>query len=132
MKDHHTLQHHRPMHHTPYAEISMENLIQNIPVAAALVLPVVLVLMVVTNIIVEVLKKLTWGKLPTNILAFAVAMVVTLLAFFAACQIMGVAVTWYMVVAAIILGVFVAYAAMFGFDKLKQTLEQINSIKQNK
>lgn len=40
----------------------MEALIQNIPVAAALVLPVVLVLMVVTNIIVEVLKKLTWGS----------------------------------------------------------------------
>lgn len=112
--------------------IELQTLIQNIPVAAALVLPVVLVLMVVTNIIVEVLKKLTWGKLPTNVLAFAVAMVVTLLAFFAACQIIGVAVTWYMVVAAIILGVFVAYAAMFGFDKLKQTLEQINSIKQNK
>ena len=100
--------------------------------AISVILPVVLVLMVITNIIVEVLKKLTWGKLPTNILAFAVAMAVTLLVFLAACQIMGVAVVWYMVVAAIILGVFVAYAAMFGFDKLKQTLEQINSIKQNK
>lgn len=109
----------------------MESLIQNIPVAAALVLPVVLVLMVVTNIIVEVLKKLTWEKLPTNILAFAVAMAVTLLAFFAACQIMGAAVTWYMVVAAVVMGVFVAYAAMFGFDKLRQTLEQLNSIKNN-
>lgn len=109
----------------------METLIQNIHVAAALVLPVVLVLMVVTNIIVEVLKKLTWGKLPTNILAFAVAMAVTLLAFFATCQIMAVAVTWYMVVAAVVLGVFVAYAAMFGFDKLRQTLEQLNSIKKN-
>ena len=93
----------------------METLIQNIPVAAALVLPVVLVLMVVTNIIVEVLKKLTWGKLPTNLLAFAVAM----------------AVTWYMVVAAVVMGVFVAYAAMFGFDKLRQTLEQLDSIKKN-
>ena len=109
----------------------MENIIQNIPAAAALVLPVALVLMVVTNIIVEVLKKLTWGKLPTNILAFAVAMIVTLLAFFAACQIMGVAVTWYMVVGAIVLGVFVAYAAMFGFDKLRQTLEQLEGIKKN-
>ena len=109
----------------------MENIIQNIPVAAAMVLPVVLVLMVVTNIIVEVLKKLTWGKLPTNILAFAVAMIVTLLAFFAVCQIMGVAVTWYMAVAAIVLGVFVAYAAMFGFDKLRQTLEQLEGIKKN-
>ena len=107
----------------------MENLIQNIPVAAALVLPVVLVLMVVTNIIVEVLKKLTWGKLPANILAFTVAMAVTLLAFFAACQIMAVAATWYMVAAAVVLGVFVAYAAMFGFDKLRQTLDQLNSIK---
>lgn len=110
----------------------MENLIQNIPAAAALVLPVVLALMVVTNIIVEVLKKLTWEKLPTNILAFAVAMAVTLLAFFAACQIRAVAVTWYMAAAAVVLGVFVAYAAMFGFDKLRQTLEQLDSIKRDK
>ncbi len=110
----------------------METLIQNIPVAAAMVLPVVLALTVVTNIAVEVLKKVTWEKLPTNLLALAVAMVVTLLAFFAACQIMAVAVTWYMVAAAIVLGVFVAYAAMFGFDKLRQTLEQINGIKKNR
>ena len=109
----------------------MENLIQNIPMAISVILPVVLVLMVITNIIVEVLKKLTWGKLPTNILAFAVAMAVTLLVFLAACQIMGVAVVWYMVAGAIILGIFVAYAAMFGFDKLRQTLEQLNSIKKN-
>lgn len=109
----------------------MENMIQNIPVAISVILPVVLVLMVVTNIIVEVLKKLTWGKLPTNLLAFLVAVTVTLLAFFAVCQIMGVAVMWYMVAGAIILGVFVAYAAMFGFDKLRQTLEQINSIQKD-
>lgn len=108
----------------------MENLIQNIPVAISLILPMVLVLMVITNIIVEVLKKLTWEKLPTNILAFAVSMIVTLLAFLAVCQIMGIAVVWYMVVGAIILGIFVAYAAMFGFDKLKQTIEQINKIKE--
>lgn len=109
----------------------MESMIQNIPVAISVILPVVLVLMVVTNIIVEVLKKLTWGKLPTNLLAFAVAMAVTLLVFLAACQIMGVAVVWYMVAGAIILGIFVAYAAMFGFDKLRQTLEQINSIQKD-
>lgn len=106
----------------------MENLIQNIPAAISVILPLVLVLMVITNIIVEVLKKLTWEKLPTNLLAFAVAMAVTLVVFLAACQIMGIAVAWYMVVGAVILGIFVAYAAMFGFDKLKQTIEQINSI----
>ncbi len=107
----------------------MGNLIQYIPVAISIILAAVLVLMVVTNIIVEVLKKLTWEKLPTNLLAFAVAMAVTLLVFLAVCQIMGIAVVWYMVVGAIILGVFVAYAAMFGFDKFRQTIEQLNSIK---
>ena len=107
----------------------MENIIESIPAVMALLLPLVLVLMVVTNIIVEVLKKLTWDKVPTNLLAFIVAMAVTLLAFFAVCQITGMAVTWYMVVAAIVLGVFVAYAAMFGFDKLRQMLEQLDAIK---
>lgn len=107
----------------------MEDLIQSIPAAAALVLPAVLVLMVVTNIITEVLKKLTWDKLPTNLLAFLVAMAVTLMTFFALCQIAAVAVTWYMAAGAVVLGVFVAYAAMFGFDKLKQTLEQIGRLK---
>lgn len=106
----------------------MENLIQNSPVAISLILPLVLVLMVVTNIITEVLKKLTWEKLPTNLLAFLVAMVVTLLAFFAMCQIAGIPVTWYMVAGAVVLGIFVAYAAMFGFDKLRQTLEQLKNI----
>lgn len=110
----------------------MEIIIQNIPAVVAVLLPLVLVLMIVTNIITEVLKKLTWDKLPTNIVAFLVAMVVTLLAFFAACQIAGIAIAWYMVVGAVVLGIFVAYAAMFGFDKLKQTLEQLNGIRSNK
>ena len=95
-------------------------------------MPLVLVLMVVTNIITEVLKGLMWGKLPTNILAFLVAMTVTLLAFFAFCQIMSIRITWYMIVGAVVLGIFVAYAAMYGFDKLKQTMEQLDSIKRNR
>ena len=110
----------------------MENLVQNIPVMVALILPVVLALTIVTNIIVEALKGLTYGKLPTNILAFLVAMAVTLLAFFAACQIMSIPITWYMVVGAVVLGIFVAYAAMFGFDKFRQTLEQIKTINNKK
>lgn len=107
----------------------MESIIQNIPSVISIILPLVLVLMVVTNIITEVLKGLTWGKLPTNILAFLVAMVVTLLAFFAVCQIMGIRIAWYMIVGAVVLGIFVAYAAMFGFDKLRQTMEQLKDIK---
>lgn len=110
----------------------MEAIVQNIPAVISIILPMVLVLMVVTNIITEVLKGLVWQKLPTNILAFLVAMTVTLLAFFAVCQIMGVRIVWYMVVGAVVLGIFVAYAAMYGFDKLKQTIEQINTVKMNR
>ena len=107
----------------------MEAVIQNIPAVISIILPLVLVLMIVTNIIVEVLKKLTWERLPTNILVFVVAMAVTLLAFLAACQIMGVRILWYMVAGAVVLGIFVAYAAMFGFDKLRQTMEQLEQIR---
>ena len=105
----------------------METIMQYIPMAISAILLAALILTVATNIIVQVLKKLTWGKIPTNVLAFIVAMVVTLLAFFAVCEIMGWAVTWYMVAGAVALGVFVCYAAMFGFDNLREALEQITN-----
>lgn len=105
----------------------METIMQHIPMAISAILLAALILTVATNIIVQVLKKLTWGKIPTNVLAFIVAMVVTLLAFFAVCEIMGWAVTWYMVAGAVAMGVFVCYAAMFGFDKLREALEQITN-----
>lgn len=105
----------------------METILQYTPMAISAILFTALILTVTTNIIVQVLKKLTWEKIPTNILAFIVAMAVTLLAFFAVCQIMGWAVTWYMVAGAVALGVFVCYAAMFGFDKLREALEQITN-----
>lgn len=91
----------------------------------SLILSIVGVLVIVTNIIVQVLKKLTWDKLPTNILATLVALLLTLAAFFAYCQINGITVVWYMVAAAVVLGFFVAYAAMFGFDKLKEAVMQM-------
>lgn len=59
----------------------METIMQYIPMAISAILLAALILTVATNIIVQVLKKLTWGKIPTNVLAFIVAMVVTLLAF---------------------------------------------------
>ena len=68
---------------------------------------------VLTNIIVEVLKRATWEKMPTNLLAIIVAMVLTLVAFFGYMAFMGYAVMWYYVAAAVVVGFAVAYAAMF-------------------
>lgn len=92
----------------------------------SVILSIVGVLVVLTNIIVQVVKKITWGKLPTNILATIVSMALTLVVFFAYCQINAITVMWYMVVAAVVLGFLVAYAAMFGFDKLKEALTELN------
>ena len=67
----------------------------------SIILSIVGILVVVTNIITQVLKKLTWDKLPTNILAVLIAMALTMAAFFAYCEIKGVAIVWYMIVAAV-------------------------------
>lgn len=80
------------------------------------------VLVALTNIIVEVAKTATWDKLPTNIVALIVAEVLTLGSGIAYCQIDAVAITWYIVAGLIVGGCMVAYAAMFGFDKLKEIM----------
>ena len=85
-------------------------------------------LVIVTNIIVEVLKKFVPNsKFPTNIIVLIVSMALTLAAFFAWAEYAHITVLWYYVVAAVVVGLFVCYAAMFGFDKLKETLKAIKS-----
>ena len=80
------------------------------------------------NIAVEVVKKL-FPKVPTTIVAAVLSEVVTVVAYFAWVSYEGLPVTWYCVVAACGLGIFVAYAAMFGFDKFKEAFEKLKSEK---
>ena len=87
------------------------------------------VLVILTNIITEVLKKVLWDRLPTNILAVIVALVLTLIAFFAVMGYLSIIVLWYYVAAAIVIAFMVAYAAMFGYDKLKEALLKIKELK---
>ncbi len=85
-------------------------------------------LVIVTNIIVEVLKKFVPNsKFPTNIIVLIVSMALTLAAFFAWAEYKHITVLWYYVVAAVVIGLFVCYAAMFGFDKLKETLKLLKN-----
>lgn len=88
----------------------------------SVIIAIVGVLVALTNVIVEVAKKATWDKLPTNILALIVAVALTLAAGFAYCQVEAISITWYIVVAFVVVGFMVAYAAMFGFDKLKEIM----------
>lgn len=88
----------------------------------SVIISIIGVLVVLTNIITQVLKKVTWEKLPTNVLVVIISMALTLAAFFAYCQIQTIAVVWYMVAAAVVLGFMVSYAAMFGYDKLMEAI----------
>lgn len=60
----------------------------------SVIISIIGVLVVLTNIVVQVLKKVTWDKLPTNALAMIVSLVLTLGAFFAYCSIKEIAVVY--------------------------------------
>lgn len=88
----------------------------------ALIITVLGVLVAVTNIIVGVVKNLTSNALPTNLLATIVGIVITVATGIAYFQIKTLDMYWYTVVAFVVAGFLVAYAAMFGFDKLKEAM----------
>lgn len=88
----------------------------------SVIIAIIGVLVALTNVIVEVAKKATWDKLPTNILALIVGEVLTIGAGIAYFQIKGIAIVWYMIAALLVAGFMVAYAAMFGFDKLLEIM----------
>lgn len=81
-----------------------------------------------TTIIVELVKGL-FPKVPTNFVAVIVALVVTVLAMLVLCSVLEITVMWYYAVGAVVLGLFVGYAAMFGFDKFKDAWEKLKALK---
>lgn len=83
-----------------------------------------------TNIIVEVLKKITWDKLPTNIVALLIGEALSMLTGVLYAQYNSIAINWQYIAVLFVLGFLVAYAAMFGFDKLKEVLNWNKPTKQ--
>lgn len=104
------------------------DLIDTVISIASIVMAIVAGLTIVVNIIVQVSKS-AFPKLPTNILTIIVSIVVTVLAVIIACTVMKITVMWYYAVGAVVLGIFVSYAAMFGFDKFKESLDKLGLLK---
>ena len=102
------------------------NMINTIFEYATIVLSAMGLLVFATTIIVEVVKGL-FKRVPTNIVAVIVALIVTILAVIILCTMLSIPIVWYYIVGAVLLGVFVAYAAMFGFDKFKATWESLQA-----
>lgn len=91
----------------------------------AVLMTIIGALTVLTNLITEVVKPITQIKLPTELTATIIAEVLTLVAYFGWSDYKALTVEWYTVVAAVVVGLLVSYAAQFGFDKLKAALGQI-------
>ena len=105
-------------------------IVNNLMNYASILLGIMFLLTFTVNIIVEVVKRLI-PKVPTDIVVFIISIVITVLALYIAASVMKITVMWYYAVGAVVLGVFVAYAAMFGFDKFKELYDRLNAIKGN-
>ena len=90
------------------------------------VLAAMVLLVFATTIVVEVVKGL-FKRVPTNIVAVIVALIITILAVIILCAVLQIPIVWYYIVGAVLLGIFVAYASMFGFDKFKATWESLQA-----
>lgn len=82
----------------------------------SMVLAAMFVLTTAVQLIVEVVKRLV-PKVPTDLVVFVISIALTVLALYIGAEILQISVMWYYAVGAVVLGIFVAYAAMFGFDK---------------
>ena len=69
------------------------------------------------SVITEVLKR-PLSKIPTDLVVTILSITVSVVAFFVYASMYNMAITWYYVVGSIVGGFFVAFVAMFGWDKL--------------
>ena len=102
------------------------NYINTIFEYGSIILSAMVLLVFATTILVEVVKNL-FPKVPTNIVAVIVSLIVTILAVLILCAVLEITIMWYYAVGAVLLGIFVAYASMFGFDKFKATWERLKA-----
>ena len=94
----------------------------------SIILGIMFALTTAVQLIVEVVKRLI-PKIPTDLVVFIISIALTVLALFIAADVLAITVMWYYAVGAVILGIFVAYAAMFGFDKFKAAWDKLKALK---
>ena len=86
------------------------------------------VLVIFTNALTELFKGM-FPKIPAQITATVIALILTICTVGAYLTIAGATVEWYIVVGAIVAGFFVSYTAQFGYDKAKEIVKLIGGNK---
>ena len=83
------------------------------------ILMLVAILAFATSVITQVTKQLPGlVSIPTNLQVIITAMALSVLAVVIYCQWASIALLWYYIIAAVILGFFVAFVAMFGWAEI--------------
>ena len=83
------------------------------------IMAVVFVLVTLTNIISQVIKKMVNREsCPAQVVVFIIAEILSVMAMMITCSIMKWQTFWYYWPLSIIVGVMVCYGAMFGYDNL--------------
>lgn len=95
----------------------MENLLTNMTI----LLGAIGILAFTVSIIVQVFKGVSFlKKIPTDILVFVLSIGLTVIAFVAYMQYIQQTIIWYMIIAAILAGLLVAFVAMYGWEKVSE------------
>lgn len=82
-------------------------------------------LAIVISVITEVTKNIGFMcKIPTELQVIVLSIILTPLALFAYSSYAGFALTWYMIVGAVIGGFFVAFVCMYGWEKLSEIVKK--------
>ena len=90
----------------------------------SIILGIMFALTTAVSLIVEVVKRLV-PKIPTDLVVFIISIALAVLTLYVYAAIMEITVMWYYAVGAVVLGIFVAYAAMFGWDKFTALVSRL-------
>ena len=97
----------------------------------SIILAIMFALTTAVQMFVEVIKRLL-PKVPTDLVVFIISIVFTVLALYVYASVMEITVMWYYAVGAVVLGIGVAYAAMFGWDKFTTLWSRLKELAGNK
>ena len=84
----------------------------------------ILILSAISSIITQMIKQ-AGTKLPSNVLAFLVALVVGIIGNISSTLVAGAEITLFTVVGGVVMGIACAITSMVGYDKVKQCIEQL-------
>lgn len=86
------------------------------------------VLVILTTALTQLFKGM-FTKLPVQITATIIAVILTVCAVFAYLTISGITPEWYYIAGSIVGGLFVSYTAQFGYDKFDEIIKLIGGKK---